>query len=68
MERGSDERQYCSPLVNLPMCTFCRTKFFEYPEYHTSADDLDFVSEEGLQGAYDVIMICIDILESNKKL
>ena len=49
------------------MCTFCRTKFFEYPEYHTSADDLDFVSEEGLQGAYDVIMSCIDILESNKK-
>ena len=67
MERGSDERQYCSPLVNLPMCTFCRTKFFEYPEYHTSADDLDFVSEEGLQGAYDVIMSCIDILESNNK-
>lgn len=67
LERGSDERQYCSPLVNLPVCSICRSKFHEYPEYHTSADDMSIVSQEGLQGAYDVYRKCIDMLEFNNK-
>ena len=64
-KRGSDERQYNSPGVDLPVVCFCRSKFGEFPEYHTSADDLNFVSPEGFKGAYDVIMEVVEILERN---
>lgn len=66
LKRGSDERQYNAPGVDLPVVGFCRSKFGEYPEYHTSADDLSLISPEGLQGAYDVMKQVIDVLEMNQ--
>ena len=65
LERGSDERQYNAPGVDLPICCFCRSKFHVFPEYHTSADNLAFVSKEGLQGSYDVLRMCFGVLEMN---
>lgn len=64
-ERGSDERQYNAPGVDLPVVCFCRSKFGEFPEYHTSADNMTFVSPEGFRGAYDAMTEVIEILEKN---
>jgi len=63
LERGSDERQYCAPGIDLPFAGFCRTKYMEYPEYHTSADNFDVVTAEGLEGSLDVMMSIIDAFE-----
>ena len=63
LDRGSDERQYCSPGFRLPICTFCRSKFGEYPEYHTSHDDFRVVTEKGLQGSVDVMTTIVDAFE-----
>ena len=65
-DRGSDERQYTAPGVDLPVVCFCRSKFGLFPEYHTSADNMDFVSPAGFQGAFDVMKQVIDALEHNK--
>lgn len=66
LKRGSDERQYNSAGVDLPVVCFCRTKFGDFPEYHTSADDMSFISPEGFQGAYEVMVKVIDALEYNE--
>lgn len=65
LERGSDERQYNSAGIDLPVVTFCRSKFCEYPEYHTSADDMNFISPEGFQGSFEVMTKVITALEYN---
>ena len=65
LKRGSDERQFCSPNIDLPVATFCRSKFGTYSEYHTSLDNHDFVSERGLQGSFDIFKDIIISFENN---
>ena len=67
LQRGSDERQYNAPGIDLPVCAICRTKYGEYPEYHTSKDDMKLISPSGLSGAYEVYQQCIEALEHNRK-
>jgi aminopeptidase-like protein len=62
---GYDERQYCSPGFNLPVGGFRRTPHGEYPEYHTSADDLGFVSAEHLADSLNTLLEVIDLVESD---
>jgi len=65
LERGSDERQYCSPGINLPVVSIMRTKYDEYKEYHTSLDDLSFVTEKGLEESYKLYIKALNVLENN---
>jgi aminopeptidase-like protein len=66
LKRGSDERQYNSPGVDLKITSIFRTKFHEYPEYHTSLDNFDLVTVKGCQGGYNVAKKAIQILLKKK--
>jgi hypothetical protein len=65
LNRGSDERQYCAPGIDLPVCGFSRSKYGEYPEYHTHKDNLNFISQRGLNNSYKVLKFIVDNFEKN---
>ena len=66
LDRGSDERQYCAPGVDLPVASIIRSKYGTYKEYHTSEDNLkNVVTEKGLSNSYVLIKKIIESLEKN---
>jgi aminopeptidase-like protein len=64
---GYDERQYCSPGFNLAVGCLMRSVWGSFPEYHTSADNLDFVQPLALAGSLRVCASILDVLENNKR-
>jgi aminopeptidase-like protein len=64
---GYDERQFCSPGFDLPVGRLSRTEFATYPEYHTSADDLDLVGPAQLQDSLEVCREVVAVLEGNRR-
>lgn len=64
---GSDERQYSSPAFKIPTATITKSKYYEYDEYHTSLDNLDFISSSNLKLTLDVYLKAISYLELDRK-
>ena len=64
---GCDERQYCSPGINRPVGCFMRTPNEEYPENHTSADNLDFVTAAALAESVQRLVAVVEVLEKNHR-
>jgi aminopeptidase-like protein len=65
---GYDERQYCSPGFNLPVGLFQRSQFARFPEYHTSADNLNFIRADNLADSFRWIVQTLDILERDRRM
>lgn len=65
---GYDERQYCSPGFDLPVGLFQRSQFATFAEYHTSADNLDFIRAEHLEASFRWIVQTLDVLERDRRL
>lgn len=64
---GYDERQYCSPAFNLPVGLFERSQYGKFPEYHTSADNLSFISAGHLGESYRLVVQILDVIENNRR-
>jgi len=64
---GYDERQYCSPGFNLPVGSLTRTPHGSYPQYHTSADNLEFVSADMLADSLSIYLEVVRVLENNRR-
>ncbi|MCP5064604.1 MAG: DUF4910 domain-containing protein [Ignavibacteriae bacterium] len=64
---GYDERQFCSPGINLEVGRLTRAQNGAFEEYHTSADNLDFVRPEFLDESFQIYSSIIDVIENNKK-
>src|SRR5258708_16643711 len=62
---GYDERQYCSPGFNLPVGLFQRSRFGKIPQYHTSADNLDFIRSSHLARSFRLIVDALDVIEND---
>ena len=63
---GYDERQYCSPGFDLPVGSLMRTPHGQFPEYHTSADNLEFVKPAALADSFQKCLAIVEVLERNK--
>jgi aminopeptidase-like protein len=63
---GYDERQFCSPGFDLQVGCAMRTPFGEYPEYHTSADNLEFISRDSLLDSFDKCACALSLIEQNR--
>lgn len=64
---GYDERQYCSPGFNLPVGCLMRSVWGTFPEYHTSADNLEFIRPERLAESLRMCLSIVEVLENNRK-
>lgn len=64
---GSDERQYCSPGINLPFLTLMRSAPSKFDEYHTSADNIEFMHQPSLKESHDICVKFVSMLEKNQK-
>lgn len=63
---GYDERQFCSPAFNLPVGCLMRTPYGEFSEYHTSADDLEFVKDVALADSLSKLQLIVQVIEDNR--
>ena len=68
LDRGSDERQYCNPNVDLPMVSVMKKKYHEYKQYHNSLDNLSFIKEQHLLSSFEFYKNLIFSIENNFKI
>jgi aminopeptidase-like protein len=67
LERGSDERQYCSPGIDLPIGSLMRSKYATFAEYHTSLDNLDYVKAGALFDSLQKYRSCVEAIDQNRR-
>ena len=66
LDRGSDERQYCAPGIDLPISSITRSIYGSYPEYHTSLDNFELVTKNGLESSLEIYFKCIEAFELSR--